>query len=272
VSAPADRYVDVVFLDANGSPQLARCVLLFLDLLGVTEMATSPRAAQNLVELEQAIRGVVRDFLDPASFWPAAMFSDAIVMASPVDPVVGEEAAIAGLLMQASWLQLSLAERGFFARGSIAVGDFYLRDEFVFGAALVQAYRLEREQAIHPRVILSKDVHDAQRKNLEAYIARKGRQPLTTLLLSDRDGRAFLNYLELVLEEATDPHPRLAKHRDALADNLKTNRDNSRVWDKYRWVSEYHNHFCNEHKDEDWFAPDLLIPEADLAQELHPVV
>jgi hypothetical protein len=263
VSTPANRYVDVVFLDANGSPQLARCALLFLDLLGVTEMATSSRAAQNLVELEQAIRGVVRDFLDSATFWPAAMFSDMIVMASPVDPVVGEEAAIAGLLMQASWLQLSLAERGFFARGSIAVGDFYLRDEVVFGAALVDAYHLERDKAIHPRVILSDEVHVTQRQNLKDYEKRRG-TPLTTLLLRDRDGQAFLNYLELLLEEATDPRPRLARHRDALAGKLEKHRDDSHVWEKYRWVSEYHNHFCNERKDEDWFTPDLLIPGADL--------
>ncbi len=193
MNAPADRYVDVVFLDADGSPRLARCALLFLDLLGVTEMATNSRATQNLVALELAIRGIVRDFLDPASFWPAAMFSDTIVMASPVDPVVGEEAAIVGLLMQASWLQLSLAERGFFARGSITLGDFYLRDELVFGAALVEAYNLERKHAIHPRVILLTEVHDAQRQNLEDYVARRG-TPLTTLLLCDRDGRAFLNY------------------------------------------------------------------------------
>ncbi len=82
----------------------------------------------------------------------------------------------------------------------------------------------------------------------------------------------FLTTLELVLEEAADPRPRLASHRDALADKLEAHRDNSRVWEKYRWVSEYHNHFCNEHKDEDWFAADLLIPGADLAQALHPVL
>jgi hypothetical protein len=199
------------------------------------------------------------------------MFSDAIVMASPVDPAVGEEAAIAGLLMQASWLQLSLAERGFFARGSIVVGEFYLRDEISFGAALVEAYHLERDKAIHPRVILSEEVHATQRQNLEDYVKRRG-TPLTTLPLRDRDGQAFLSYLELMLEEATDPRPRLASHRDALVDKLKAYRDNGRVWEKYRWVSEYHNYFCNEHKDEDWFAPDLLIPGTDLAQELHPVI
>ncbi len=271
MSAPADRYVDRVFLAANGSPQLARCALLFLDLLGVTEMATGPRAQQNLVDLEQAIRGLVRDFLDPGSAWPAAMFFDTLVMASPIGLFGGDEVAITGLFLQASWLQLSLAERGFFARGSITLGDFYIRDELVFGAALVEAYHLERDNAVHPRVILSEEVHQAQRKNLEAYVARKG-APLTTLLLRDRDGRAFLNYLEVVLEEAEDPAPRLAAHRDALTGKLETYRDNSRVWEKYRWVSEYHNHFCSMYTEAEWYTPDLLIPAMQLTQEWDPAI
>lgn len=267
----ADRYVDRVFLAADGSPRLARCALLFLDLLGVREMATSSRAQTNLVDLEQAIRGLVRDFLDPGSAWPAAMFSDTLVMASPVDLFGGDEIAIANLLLQASWLQLSLAERGFFARGSITLGDFYIRDELVFGSALVEAYHLERDRAIHPRVILSEEVHEVQCQNLDAYVARKG-VPLTTLLLRDRDGHAFVHYLEVVLEEAEDPRPRLAAHRDALAANLKTYRGNSRVWEKYRWASEYHNHFCSEHADEKWYAAELLIPDVDLVQEWKPVL
>jgi len=271
VSTPADRYVDRVFLGEDGSPRLARCALLFLDFLGVTDMATSSRAQQNLAELEQAIRGVLRDFLDPGSPWPAAMFSDTLVMASPVDVAGGEEPAIADLIFQACWLQLSLAERGFFARGSIALGDFYIRDEFVFGAALVEAYRLERDNAIHPRVILSDAVHEAHRENLQNYAAEKGR-PLTTLVLRDRDGRAFLNYLEVLFEETDDPIPRLVAHRDALIAKLRTYRAESRVWEKYRWVSEYHNHFCRKNARREWDLPALLIPDADLAQELHPII
>jgi hypothetical protein len=69
-----DRYVDLVFLGEDGNPRLARCGLLFLDLLGVTEMARSPSAEQNLVELERAIRSLgLRDFFDPDSAWTAAV-------------------------------------------------------------------------------------------------------------------------------------------------------------------------------------------------------
>ena len=76
----------------------------------------------------------------------------------------------------------------------------------------------------------------------------------------------------MLFEETDDPVPRLVAHRDALIAKLRTYRAESRVWEKYRWVSEYHNHFCTEHKDEDWFTPDLLIPGPDLAQELHPII
>jgi hypothetical protein len=269
VNAPADRYVDLAFLAKDGSPRLARCALLFLDLLGVTEMACSPRAEQNLIELEQAIRGPLKDLLDPKSAWPAAIFSDTLVMASPADLFGGDDAAIAGLLLQASSLQLSLAERGFFARGAITLGDLHLRDELVFGAALVEAYQLERDHAVHPRVILSAEALETQRQNPEVFVSTDG-EP-ATLLLRDRDGRAFVNYLEVLNGEAGDARRPLQGHRDALMDKLKTHRDNSRVWEKYRWVSEYHNHFCNAHKDNDWFTPDVLIPAAELAQELHAV-
>ena len=268
MSTPADRYVDRVFLAEDGSPQLARCALLFLDLLGVRKMATSPQAQQNLIELKQALRSPLKGLLDPESAFPAAVFSDTLVMASPTDLFGDDEHAIANLLLQAAWLQMSLAERGFFARGAITLGDFYLRDDLAYGPALVEAYDLERKNAIHPRVILSEEVQEAQRQNLQAYVARKG-EPLTTLLLRDRDGRAFLNYLEGLLEETGDPEPRLQAHRDALTTKLEMYRDKSRVWEKYRWVSEYHNHFCRKRLPSN---RDLLIPDADLAQELHPII
>jgi hypothetical protein len=180
VSAPEKRYVDLVFLDEAGTPQLARCALLFLDLLGVTEMARSPHAQQNLVDLEQAIRGLqLRDFLDPDSAWPAAIFSDTLVMAAPTELFGGDDAAVTGLLLQVSSLQLSLAERGFFARGSITLGEFYLRDELVFGETLVEAYELENNFAIHPRVILSPEVLEAQRQNQDIFVTAGAGQSAT---------------------------------------------------------------------------------------------
>lgn len=132
----------------------------------------------------------------------------------------------------------------------------------------MEAYDLERESAIHPRVILSEEVQEAQHQNLQAYVARKGK-PLTTLLLRDRDGRAFLDYLEGLLEETGDLEPRLQAHRDAVASKLEMSRDKSRVWEKYRWVSEYHNHFCRKRLPNNQA---LLIPDEDLAQELHPII
>jgi hypothetical protein len=94
-----------------------------------------------------------------------------------------------------------------------------------------------------------------------------------------RSARRALLFLDLlgvaemaISSRAGEVAPRMQAHRDALADKLKAHRANSRVWEKHRWLSEYHNHFCNERKDEDWFTLDLLIPDADLAQGLHPAI
>lgn len=43
---------------------------------------------------------------------------------------------------------------GWLVRGGITIGDFYIDDMFVWGAALVKAYELEEKIAVYPRVIL----------------------------------------------------------------------------------------------------------------------
>lgn len=90
-----------------------------------------------------------RDFLTEDSPWPAALFSDTLVLAAPVLRKDDEEAAIGGLVVQAAWLQLNLIAEGFFARGGLSFGRFHIRDGLVFGPALVEAYDLESKTAIH---------------------------------------------------------------------------------------------------------------------------
>jgi len=108
-----------------------------------------------------------------------------------------------------------------------------------------------------------------QRQKPEVYLAAEGAP--ATLLLRDRDGRAFVNYLEVLIGEAEDPRPQLKTHRKAVAKKLKAFRGNSRVWEKYRWIAEYHNHLCTKNANEEWDLSTLLIPTKDLAQELRPI-
>jgi hypothetical protein len=215
--------------------------VLFIDLLGVREMNRGRSAGRHLAAIERAVvRGAYRDFLTPDSLWLSAFFSDTLVLASPASRAGDEESAIDDLVTQAAWLQLNLIAEGFFVRGALTLGKFHLREGLIFGPALIEAHDLERDVAIHPRIILGADAERSQREDLQAYDSPDD-SPQNVLLLRDDEGSAFINYLGPLFEEPTDPTPALAMHRDVVTARLHEHRGQRSFWEKYRWVAEYHN-------------------------------
>jgi hypothetical protein len=251
---------DSKFVDDRGRPRLADCAVLFVDVLGVRAMNRSRRAGQHLRELEAAVNGAYRDFLREDSPWPAAFFSDTLVLAAPVD-AGGEEAAVTGLAVQAAWLQLDLVRRGFFVRGALTLGRFHIRGGLIFGPALVEAYELERDAAIYPRVVLGRRAEEAQRATLAP--TSRGAMRQGQLLLRDDDGHAFVDYLGLPLEEPQDPTSVICAHRDTVTQRLREYRIERRTWEKYRWVAEYHNQVV---QDRVRGGESLAVPASELVR------
>lgn len=187
MSSRGDRFVDRVFATEQGEPRLVRSAVLFVDLLGVRALNRSPQVEHHLVALEKAVTRSYRDFLKSDSPWPAAFFSDTLVLASPVLPAGEDESAIGGLVVQAAWLQLNLIAEGFFVRGGLSVGKFHIREGLVFGPALVEAADLESTVAVHPRVVLSGEAACSQHEDLRFY-ADPAQSPQNALLMRDADG------------------------------------------------------------------------------------
>lgn len=223
----------------SNSPRLAPSAVLYVDLLGIREM-TRKRAAANLRRLQQAVQRAYRNFLHEKSPWPAATFSDTLVVASPLLPGGDEESAIVGLVSQAARLQLELLEAGFFSRGALSWGKFHIHEGLIFGPALVDAADLEQKVAISPRILVSDEAQSILEKSAAGPA---GARPL--MLLRDADGQTFIHYLALLLDDPDDPRPRLEKHRDVVVQRLREDRDNKAHWEKYRWLAEYHNAFVD---------------------------
>jgi hypothetical protein len=247
-------------LSRRRQPRLLRCAVLFIDLLGVREMNQSRRVGQHLKDLDRAVTRTYRDYLAPSSPWPSAFFSDTLVLASPVMSPLTEETAIIGLAEQAAWLQLDLLAAGFFVRGGLSLGKFYIREGLIFGPALAQAYHLESQAATHPRIVLGREAEHCQREALKASL-EPHKSPQAALLLSDGDGWTFINYLGLLFDETDDPLPALELHRDRVVDQLRQHRTMKRVWEKYRWVAEYHNEVVRNRLSAD---PTLAVPAQDM--------
>lgn len=250
------------FIDPDGRPQLVRSAVLFLDILGVSEMALDEKNnANNLIDLDRALRRTSRDFLAEDSPWPSALLSDSLIVTDPTGPSADDAFVLGGMLIQTAILQAQLAASGFFARGALTISDIHIHDGMVFGPGLVEAYRLERDRAVSPRVVLA----DAARSILRKDMAGEADPASTTqsdLLIVDQDGVVFVDYLKILLDEF-DPFHELEQHRAVVEEKLAAHRDASRKWEKYRWVAEYHNHFCERTLEN---GP--LIPEGETAMQL----
>jgi hypothetical protein len=95
---------DDPFVTRGDVPQLIRCAVLFIDLLGVRAMNRGPVAQvrRHLIDLDRAVTHRYRDYLRPESEWRAAFFSDTLVLAAPIARPGDEEAEIRGLIRQAA--------------------------------------------------------------------------------------------------------------------------------------------------------------------------
>lgn len=134
--------------------------------------------------------------------------------------------------------QASLALRGVFLRGGMCLGRIHTDSTFVFGPGLVKAYKLERDYAVFPRIVIDRQlVHDNQ--DIAKDYIRRG-----------DDGAYFLDYLHGVFlrmhiwpdaDESALSFLRSHKQRleRFISDNVRE-RD-PRVRQKYLWLALYHN-------------------------------
>lgn len=226
------------FFGPDGGARLVDCAFLFVDILGVRAMSRAADADQHLLRLQRTVRDRLRDYVGESAPWPAAFFSDTLILASSA--AESGTAAVDDLAYQAAWLQLGLIEEGLFLRGALVLAPMHV-GEILFGPALVEAYELESERAVHPRVVLS------ERAAASQQIEGRARAGLAGALLQDDDGFAFVDYLTVLLEMAhDDARPAIERHRDAVVKGLAEHRSKRRQWEKYRWVAEYHNAVVGE--------------------------
>jgi hypothetical protein len=211
------------FTDQHGKAMLRPCALLFIDILGVRQMATGPEADARLADLSTALRHPLGDFFATSSPWPAAFFSDTLVILDPINEKVGAHLALIGLAIQASWIQVNLAAAGFFVRGALTLGKAHLEDKLLYGPALVDAYDLERTVAVNPRIVLSPEaaaeIADGMSNN---------EQVEGGYLRVEQDGSVFIDYLDILLDDPEDPVPFLEAHRDMIKTKLNETRSESR--------------------------------------------
>ena len=232
--------------DNEAAPQLALSFVSSLDILGT--QAHTAKQLQSTLELTARAIERAHTWTDNGakSKTVARWFSDNLALADLVPATVGSghagESAVLHL-MSIAGVQAELACDGLFSRGGVTIGPFFANESFVYGPALVEAYKLESTVATYPRVVVAPSF---QRYSIEElkWMGGDDDDPIRTWLAVDRDGLVFVNYLAAIWNEEAVSESLLLRHRAHIAAQLDAHLGNPYIHLKYQWLADYHDRFC----------------------------
>jgi len=153
-------------------------------------------------------------------------------------------------------LQCALAAKNYFVRGSISYGNIIFNDDYIYGKGLIDAYKLELNNAIFPRIIIDDSsfvgATIVESKKYSTQVTTKDiEKELNAFYCIDSDRFKYLNYLEAMKDykekgekDVSKFKDLLEKHAQYIALNLKI--EDRSIKQKYQWCMNYHNKFCKK--------------------------
>lgn len=233
------------YKDDEGQPRLWPSRVLFFDLLGISAMSTGPAALEDLRKLRPALEAAVdRAATEHPSFTQASTwFTDNAVVGAPFIHPDDTEDLIGGAEVSAAYLLLVCWGQGFLGRGAITFGEHYMDDSFVYGPALIEAVKLEK-QARWPRVVLGESAIELERHH-STYYSGTLQSTQNSCLLRDEEDVVFVDHLGIYIDEEDDLDVRdhyLKLHKRATIEGLAKHPRYSEPWLKWRWLADYQNY------------------------------
>ena len=170
--------------------------------------------------------------------------------------------------------QFQMALKGFFIRGGLAVDQLFMDENSVYGAALLEAYRLESKVAVNPVVVLCDNTMKLVDKHLTYYSGEIA--PQLRDVLKGPDGRYFLNYLTECIIEGDDREYLDAKslrlHKRQIESALKAYAAVPAVFSKFAWLAAYHNYFCEMVSSYPEYKDSLKVSETLAATQFQRLI
>ncbi|WP_097006977.1 hypothetical protein [Lacrimispora amygdalina] len=192
-------------------------IVAFVDILGFSEMVRSD--CENVISNARYFEVLksVNEQTKTIRKCNITQFSDSVIFSLPLD--VDNFYQMVEILTN---YQKDLFLQSIICRGAISYGKHYKEEDFMFSQALIEAYKLESKEAIYPRIILSKNLFDYFKPQLNRGLPH---------LLCEQDGYQFIDYFSILDKEIS---------KDILVDFNKTmEKYPLNVKEKYFWLFQY---------------------------------
>lgn len=246
----------------DDSIEYQECFVAFLDILGFSikcekkelscseiYMLLSINRIINEIAKHQFLQHIIPEDITDNIYY--SIMSDSIFIASPASNF-----GLLYLLYLCSIIQNMLLENNMLLRGGITKGEFFGQDDIVFGPAVIEAYKIERDISRYPRIVLSKGIIDEmklagvfKKKTVNDYIL-SAKNPTTQSTInsqfgiltkqSTNDSLYFVNYLNpfqiIKINKDEDLKNNIEK---TIAEGLKE--QNTKIKEKYEWLNTYYN-------------------------------
>ena len=217
----------------------SRSLIAFLDVLGIKKLISDHTGGQEHLAIDkiEEMRKVVETsvtVLEKRDEFYYLQISDSFVfLCKPRD--------IAILVELLSTIQTRIFhECNFLLRGAVTMGDAIIREDgkFIIGPAYIQAYQLQENDAVYPRIIVDASTVKA---------IAKGKKPIHNYLKEDSDKEYFIDYIKVYMdrEKLTPDAMRIRLKRDSAFDYLKKryqehyDKEDHHIAQKYGWTMKY---------------------------------
>jgi hypothetical protein len=225
-------------------------MVAFVDVLGFAKIVeaseTDPDARIKVSQIIATDQLFERFMKNMYPLVDATFFSDSFVLSAPAGNTIY-------LMREAGYLCRHLLTSGFLFRGAIVAGALHHDNRTIVGPAFVKAYRLERDVALYPRVIVDASALEYWNEELTEGSAHP---QLASLTKVGPDGQCFLDIFDPQWATAfvpwTDLEPSenviptapidfLDVVREYIQNGIIAHASNERVREKYAWLASEFN-------------------------------
>lgn len=249
-------------------------ILAFVDILGFKDMvhisAVNPqeqwriKTAMEIIHSYKVMNDAGADGGLRKFGVQVTTFSDSAILSYPVNFNGG----LFLVLMDLIYMQIELFNIGVFIRGGISIGLAHHDEVNAYGPAMVEAYRLESERAVYPRIILTNQTLSIGLAVSQEHQNSFDKELLYSVIRQDKDGFYYLDYLRQFQEldyPEYDYYRLLTRIRETLINNLNLHYTNARIFPKYKWMLTYWNDVLNPRT---LFVPRGYETSEERAQEI----
>lgn len=217
-------------------------IICYIDLLGTKEKIKKDTNDEILNVINDCYKKVIKikDLITTGTTalpYKIKIFSDNIIISSESNPSRKDDnhvvIAFNRITTIAMAIQRELLKCDIFIRGSITWDNLYIDDLFVYGKGLVDAYKLECEDAIYPRIIVDSKLVDLLER---CYKANNESVLMVNNVIKDKDGLYFLNYLNYLADTNVN---QLIDNSYSKIDRLISTQEDIRTRQKLIWHKQY---------------------------------